>query len=191
MKLEKILPFAHTLLKMAIKNGDVVIDATVGNGNDTLFLAELVGKTGHVFGFDIQEQAIQHTNKRLEYLELQKNVTLFLKSHDQIKAALPTDASRKITAAIFNLGYLPGGDKQIVTKPQSTIEAIKQLLDIMEIEGIIVIVVYHGHQGGQHERDELVHFAESLDQQQAHVLQYRFMNQQNNPPFIIAIEKRA
>jgi SAM-dependent methyltransferase len=191
MKLARILPFAHTLLKMAISKGDIVIDATVGNGNDTLFLTELVGATGHVFGFDIQEQALQHTYKRLEEEQKEKNVTLYLKSHDQIKSVVPFDSYGKITAAIFNLGYLPGGDKQIVTKPQSTIVAIKQLLEIMAIEGIIVLVVYHGHPEGQLERDELVRFVENFDQQKAHVLEYRFMNQQNNPPFIIAIEKRV
>lgn len=188
MKLERILPFARTLLKMAVKSGDIVIDATVGNGHDTLFLADLVGESGHVIGFDIQKIAIENTRNRLtDY----NNVTLHLTGHDKMKSYIPLEYHGKVTGAIFNLGYLPGGDKHIVTTSQTTIAAIEALLDMMAIEGIIVLVIYHGHPEGKLERDEVLSFVNGLDQQKAHVLQYRFMNQQNNPPFIIAIEKRA
>lgn len=190
MKLEKILPFARSLLKIAINEGDIAVDATVGNGHDTLFLAELVGESGHVFGFDIQDQAIKNTAEKLLENHKEKNITLYLKSHDQLRSTIPSHFFGKITAAIFNLGYLPGGDKNIVTAAQSTIAAIEQLLEIMAIEGIIVLVVYHGHTEGKTERDELLSYVTKLDQQKAHVLEYRFINQQNNPPFIIAIEKR-
>ncbi|MFD3448718.1 class I SAM-dependent methyltransferase [Microbacteriaceae bacterium 4G12] len=190
MKLERILPFARTLLKQAIKPGDYAVDATMGNGHDTSFLAELVGENGAVFGFDIQEQAVINTKTKLTERNLEGRVTLFQQSHDKLLSCLPKDAHQKVTGAIFNLGYLPGGDKHIVTKPNSTIAAIEQLLEVMAPEGIIVLVIYHGHPEGQTERDEVMTFVTNLDQQQAHVLRYEFMNQKNNPPFIIAIEKR-
>lgn len=191
MKLERILPFARTLLQKAVNEGDIAVDATIGNGNDTALLAELVGETGHVYGFDIQQQALQNTQQKLKEKQLHDRVTLFHKSHSHLREVLSPTASQQVTAAIFNLGYLPGGDKNIVTKAASTIEAIDQLLDLMAPEGIIVLVIYHGHPEGALERDQLMQYVTGLDQQKVHVLQYKFMNQQNNPPFIIAIEKRA
>ncbi|MDC2865090.1 class I SAM-dependent methyltransferase [Bacillus sp. BP-3] len=190
MKLERILPFARTLLERAVKEGDYAVDATLGNGHDTCFLAELVGENGKVFGFDIQEEAITNSSARLQEKGLNERAVLIHDSHDTLTAVLPEDTKGKVTGAIFNLGYLPGGDKSIVTKPNSTLSALQQLLEFMAPEGIIVLVIYHGHPEGQTERDAVVRFAEQLEQKEAHVLKYEFMNQQNNPPFIVAIEKR-
>ncbi|MFS0780486.1 class I SAM-dependent methyltransferase [Bacillus sp. 1P06AnD] len=190
MKLDRILPYARLLLQKAISPGDVAIDATAGNGHDTLFLTTLVGEKGHVYAFDIQEQAIKATEKRLLENKANERATLFECSHDQLLACVPAGLQQKITAAIFNLGYLPGGDKEIVTKGSSTITAIEHLLTVMAVEGIIVLVVYHGHPEGAVERDELLSYVSSLPQDRAHVLHYGFMNQVNSPPFIIAIEKR-
>lgn len=189
MKLERILPFARTLLKRAVKEGDIAVDATMGNGHDTVLLAKLVGEKGHVYAFDIQSQALMKTKEQLQQQQLEHRVTLFHKSHSALNEMLPA-ATPPLTGAIFNLGYLPGGDKSIVTTAESTISAIEQLLERMEPEGIIVLVIYHGHPEGALERDALLEYVTGLDQQKAHVLQYQFMNQQNNPPFIIAIEKR-
>ncbi|MEH7379633.1 class I SAM-dependent methyltransferase [Bacillus sp. JJ1533] len=190
MKLDRILPFARNLLKHAVNEGDYAVDATIGNGHDTAFLASLVGKSGRVFGFDIQKEAVENTTSRLKDEELLDCVSLFHESHNQMLTTIPTEAHGKIAGAVFNLGYLPGGNKEIVTKPDSTIEAIEQLLSLMKPEGVIVLVVYHGHQEGALERDRLIEYCSTLDQNRAHVLMYRFMNQMNNPPFIIAIEKR-
>lgn len=190
MKLERILPFSRTLLQKAVNKGDIAVDATIGNGHDTVWLAELVGETGHVYGFDIQQQALESTKQKLREQQLDDRVTLFHKSHSHLHEVLPPLAPRQVTGAIFNLGYLPGGDKNVVTKAESTIKAIDQLLEVMAPEGIIVLVIYHGHPEGAVERDHLLQYVTELDQQKVHVLQYKFMNQQNNPPFIIAIEKR-
>ena len=191
MKLDRILPYARILLEKAISPGDYAVDATAGNGHDTLFLTKLVGTDGHVFAFDVQEEAIQQTKKRLVENDAEQQATLFLHSHDQMKNVLPDDCKGKITAAVFNLGYLPGGDKSIVTEADSTISAIEQLLELMAVEGIIVLVVYHGHPEGAVEKDALMSYVTSLPQDKAHVLHYGFMNQRNAPPFIVAIEKRS
>ncbi|WHY85056.1 class I SAM-dependent methyltransferase [Neobacillus novalis] len=190
MKLERILPFAKNLLEKAVQPGDVVVDATVGNGHDTVFLAGLVGDNGKVYGFDVQKEAIVATKERLAAHGLSERVTIFHEGHEQLSAKIPTSDQRKITGAIFNLGYLPGSDKSIVTQPDTTIAAIEQLLELMAPEGIIVLVIYHGHEQGTVERDILLQFCQQLDQKKAHVLQYQFINQQNNPPFIVALEKR-
>ncbi|PKG22251.1 class I SAM-dependent methyltransferase [Niallia nealsonii] len=190
MKLERILPFARSLLSNCVQNGDIAIDATMGNGHDTLFLAKLVGHSGKVFSFDIQQDALIATEKKLAENNLKNIVHTFLCGHERIKPVIPTSCHGKVTGAIFNLGYLPGGDKSIVTTSTTTIAAIEQLLEILAPEGIIVLVIYHGHPEGQQERDALLQYVKSIDQQTAHVLEYRFINQMNNPPFIIAIEKR-
>lgn len=189
MKMDKILPFAKSLLHKAVNPGDIVVDATVGNGYDTVFLAGLVGESGHVFGFDIQEEAIAASKDRLIKQNLSERVTLFQSGHEHLFKLIPHIGHGKVTGAIFNLGYLPGSDKTIVTKPETTIAAIHQLLEIMTSEGIIVLVIYHGHKGGAEERDSLLSYCRQLDQKTAHVLQYQFINQQNSPAFIIAIEK--
>lgn len=190
MKLDGVLPFARTLLEKAVMPGDIAVDATLGNGHDTIFLAKLAGENGFVYGFDIQEDAISSTKKRIEEQSLSARVTLFHKGHEHILTSIPLEHHGKIKGAIFNLGYLPGGDKTIVTVPDTTISAIEQLLEIMAPEGIIVLVVYHGHEEGKLERDALLQYVKDVDQKKAHVLQYQFINQKNDPPFIMAIEKR-
>lgn len=116
----KILDFSHQLLKDCIKEGETVVDATCGNGNDTLFLSKLVGKTGQVYAFDIQEQAITQTKQLLEENK-QVNVTLILDSHANMEKYLPETIKGKLGGAIFNLGYLPHSDKTIITKGNTTI----------------------------------------------------------------------
>ena len=188
MKLDRILPFARLLLEKAISPGDVAIDGTMGNGHDTLFLAKLVGEKGHVYSFDIQESALEQTKARLEENEMANNVTLIHAGHEHVKSRIPEKS--EIAGAIFNLGYLPGGNKEIITTAPTTISSVEQILEMMKPEGIIVLVIYHGHPGGDIERDEILQFARALPQDTAHVLEYRFLNQKNNPPFIVAIEKR-
>jgi 16S rRNA C1402 N4-methylase RsmH len=190
MKMERILPFARQLLENAVNPGDIAVDATLGNGHDTVFLAGLVGENGTVYGFDVQEEAILASKERLTQLGLMNRVTIFHEGHENLATLIPSSHHGKITGAIFNLGYLPGSDKTIVTRPETTISAIEQLLDVMAPEGIIVLVIYHGHEEGAVERDVLLQYCQQLNQKQAHVLQYQFINQQNHPPFIVAIEKR-
>jgi predicted methyltransferase len=189
MKLEKVLPFAKNLLKKAIKPGDIVVDATVGNGHDTVFLAELVGENGKVYGFDVQKGAILASKERLAQQGLSERVAIFHEGHEHLSRRIPSEHHGKVSAAIFNLGYLPGSDKTIVTRPETTIAATRKLLEIMAPEGIIILVIYHGHNGGATERDSLLAFCQKIDQKTAHVLQYQFINQQNHPAFIVAIEK--
>ncbi|PTE68990.1 16S rRNA (cytosine(1402)-N(4))-methyltransferase [Staphylococcus devriesei] len=186
MKLERILPFSKTLITSHIQEDSIVIDATCGNGNDTLFLAEHVPH-GHVYGFDIQESAIQNTAEKVKNFN---NVTLIQDGHENIVDHLDVTKSGMVDAAIFNLGYLPKGDKSIVTRPETTIKAIDSIFNVLNVEGIIVLVIYHGHEEGQVERDAVLDYLEQFDQNKAHILKYQFINQVNHAPFICAIEKR-
>lgn len=183
--LERVLPFAKTLLSNVISEGDIAVDGTAGNGHDTLFLAQLVGDAGRVYAFDIQLQAVEATINRLKEEGLEHRARVILDGHEQLSKYVEGE----IAGAIFNLGYLPGGNHKIVTKGETTISAIKQLLDKLKIGGIIVLVVYHGHEGGKEERDAVIQYVSQLPQKYVHVLRYEFINQKNNPPFIIALEK--
>jgi Putative rRNA methylase. len=190
MTLEPVLAFSHTLLAKAVKRGDIAIDATVGNGKDTEFLAELVGKSGTVYGFDIQERAISRTKRLLAEKGLDHRVVLFQKGHETILETLPENLGGQVAGAIFNLGYLPKGDHSIITKPETTIPAVRQILSLLKPGGLMVLVIYQGHHGGERERDCLLKFAKGLDQREFNVLKYQYINQKNAPPFLLAIEKR-
>lgn len=185
MKLLRVLQYAHTLLTQTIEKGEIAVDATAGNGHDTLFLTELVGENGHVYSFDVQQLAVDATIHRLAEHGVSNRASVILDSHANIAQYV----KKEVAGAIFNLGYLPGADHQVVTKGNSTIQAIEQLLKQLKIGGIIVLVVYHGHEGGKEERDEVLNYVRSLPQKYVHVLRYEFMNQKNDPPFILALEK--
>jgi len=190
MKLAGILPFARELLQKTIPERGVAVDATAGNGHDTAFLANLVGEHGTVYSFDIQAKAIEATKTRLQNNHLEEQVKLIQDGHENFITHLSNSHYENIDGAIFNLGYLPGSDKSIATSSSTTIEAIKQLLKHLKKEAIIVLVIYHGHEEGKREKNHLLPFVSSLSQEDFHVMEYRFINQQNDPPFIIAIEKR-
>lgn len=184
MTLMRVLPFTKFLLEQAVSPGDHVIDATAGNGHDTLFLAQAVGSSGKVFAFDIQEEAIAATRERVKDFN---NVELIHGSHAEIAQHVDTP----ITAAVFNLGYLPKGDHRVITKAHSTLSAISQCLELLKDHGLVAIVIYSGHEGGSEERDAVMEFAAQLPQSKFDVMKYQFINQQHSPPFLVAIEKKV
>lgn len=184
MKLQRVLQYAQQLLKDSVEEGDTVVDATAGNGHDTLFLAQLVGDEGQVYAFDVQKEAVDATLHRLLDHGLEHRVLVLNKGHEEVANFV----HKKVAAAIFNLGYLPGGNHDIITKPSTTIQAIEDLLKLLKVGGLIILVIYHGHPGGKEERDTVIDFVSQLPQKYVHVLKYEFLNQQNDPPFVSALE---
>ena len=185
MKLERVLQYAQTLLKSAVTDGDIAVDATAGNGHDTLFLAQLVGDDGFVYAFDVQKQAVDATLHRLLDNALEHRALVLKAGHENVAKYV----NKPVAGAIFNLGYLPGSDHEVITRPNTTIQALESLLKLLKVGGIIVLVIYHGHEGGKEERDEVIRFVSELPQKYIHVLRYEFLNQKNDPPFVIALEK--
>ncbi|WP_010582705.1 FAD-dependent oxidoreductase [Schlesneria paludicola] len=135
-----------------IQSGDVVIDATTGNGYDTHFLAEQVGQDGRVYAFDIQQVALDRTQARLMEAGLE-NVTLLNQSHANMTSLIPSAVHGHVAAIMFNLGYLPSGDKTLTTQPESTRQAIGQAATLLRRGGVMTIVAYMGHDGGNAEAD--------------------------------------
>jgi SAM-dependent methyltransferase len=187
-----VLSFTHQLLAQRVHLGDTVIDATLGNGVDALFLAKLVGARGQVFGFDIQQQAIDQTWVRLrnEFPDASSFVYLSLCDHALMETMIPDEHYGSIAAAAFNLGYLPGAEHQTVTTEKSTIPALEASLRLLRKGGIVTIVLYTGHAGGAEEAGAVEAWAGQLSQADYQVLRYQFVNQKNNPPYLMAVEKR-
>jgi predicted methyltransferase len=184
--LDKITLLAHTYLDKVVKEGDTVVDATTGNGHDTLYLAQKVGPRGTVYAFDIQETALAHTASLLNEGKLSTRVILINESHIFISKHV----KGPITAAVYNLGYLPGGDHGIVTEADTTVESIKQTLALLKPGGLITVILYPGHPEGGREKEKLIPFCESLVPAQYIALHMERLNRQTSPPELLIIGKK-
>ncbi|WP_134700450.1 class I SAM-dependent methyltransferase [Ammoniphilus sp. YIM 78166] len=181
----RITEYVHQLIQPRIQQGDLVIDATMGNGHDTVFLAKIVGDTGQVFAYDIQQQAIENTELRLLEEGLHHRVTLRLCSHDQME-----HEENSVSVVVFNLGYLPGSDQSLTTEPHTTLGALDLARKLIKVGGLIVITVYWGHEQGKEEKLKVEEYVEQLPYPEYMVLKYQYINPKNQPPFVLAIEKR-
>lgn len=168
----------------SLKNGSVVIDATAGNGFDTLKLCRAVGDRGKVYTFDIQNQALDETAKKLRAEGL-GNAKLICDSHSRLDLYI----QEQVDGVIFNLGYLPGGDHSIQTKADTTVEAIEKSLILLKNEGFISITVYYGKNSGTEEKETVMKYLKHLDHKKYTVLSCDFHNRPNNPPITVIITK--
>ena len=177
---------AADCLRRFLLPGDTVVDATMGNGHDTLMLCELVGECGHVYAFDVQEQAVNNTHARLEEAGVLARATLFNCGHEQMEQYVKVP----IQAVMFNLGWLPGGDKSITTHWNTTRYAVMTALDLLDIGGVCIICVYPGHPAGNEERMQLDNLLASLRPQDFNVLHHRFINAGPGAPECYILQKQ-
>ena len=189
MTLEPIIAYAHNIIKKHVSIGNTVIDMTAGNGQDTVFLAKLVGEMGCVFAFDIQENALHNTRQLIMKSGLDVgNVTLIHDCHSRFLEHLSVEKIAGVKALIFNLGYLPGGDKTICTHESTTVLALAQLLEYLNAGALLVLVCYPGHPEGERECAYVLDFVRSIAPQRAKVVRYENINSKNPAPFVLAIE---
>ena len=175
------------MLRNFLHEGDQAVDATCGNGHDTLLLASLVGSTGKVWAFDIQESAIQATNQKLCGAGLVDRVTLIHSGHEH----MAEHVTASISAVVFNLGYRPGGDRSIITRSETTLAAFGQALQLLLPTGVLAATIYPGHDGGASERHSIDTWATQLDPGTFHVWRMGQMNTPADAPYFILIQKGA
>lgn len=186
-----ILSLAHKWIAARVHPGDAVIDATAGGGADTLELAKLVGRRGCVYAFDIQQEALNRTARRLEPLRAEGNaprLELLLQDHAAMMEVVDEAHRGGIAAVMFNLGYLPGSDESVITEPGSTLSALQGALSLLRPGGILTCALYPGHPGGDAEAAIVEEWASQLPQREAQVVLYRQL-QRPHAPYLIAIER--
>ena len=185
--INKITQVNKIFLDKIVQKGDIVIDATMGNGYDTIYLGNLVGENGKVYAFDVQEEAIKSTKKKVERDNMTDRVELILDGHQNLDKYV----KEEVSCVVFNLGYLPRAKHVVITKPDTTLEAIKKSLKLLKPNGIISIAAYIGHEGGLEEKNYICEYLDNLNQNEFNVLHMQFTNQINNPPQLILIEKKG
>lgn len=175
---------AHVVVRERVVEGDTVVDATLGGGTDLVFLSGYVGAEGKVYGFDVQAQAVERSRMRLGECD---SVELHALGHERMAEFVEGE----VAAVMFNLGYLPAGDKSLITKTETTLVALKVAIGLLRRGGIVTAVCYPGHAGGDDEAAAVVDWAANLPQDEFAVMRYGFLNEANAPPILIAVERRV
>ena len=180
------LNIIHRIIEEKVQPGDICIDATAGRGNDTLFLAKLVGVTGHVTAFDIQQDAVDSTRALLEANGMSDRADVLLKSHSEMDEVCEEGTVSCIT---FNFGWLPKGDHNIFTNKSTSIPAIEKGMKLLKSGGIMTLIIYYGRETGVEERDALLEYLPTIDSGRYTVIEMPFVNRPNCPPIPIVILK--
>lgn len=170
-----VLKFGHSVWKNHLKKGDRAIDATCGNGHDTLFLA--AQDLSHLYVFDIQEEALQATQKRVGF---KKNISYHLGCHSLFEGARPP-----VDLIVYNLGYLPGGDKSLTTRVETTLQSVEMGLSLLSPEGLISLTLYPGHPEGKREEEALLSLAQEFSPKNFQVSHHRILNRSNAPSLLL------
>lgn len=180
------LDIIQKVIREHVQEGDLCIDATAGRGNDTVFLSELVGPTGKVLAFDIQEDAVNSTRALLEEKGFSDRAEVFLQSHSEMGSHAQAGTVSCIT---FNFGWLPKGDHNIFTRKETSIPAIEAGLELLADGGIMTLIIYYGRETGFEEKDALLSFFPTIDSSKYTVVEMPFVNRNNCPPIPVVIFK--
>lgn len=177
--------WAAELIGPALFPGARAVDATMGNGKDTLWLCGLVGETGRVYAFDVQAEAVARTRELLEREGVADQAALFCRGHEHMSEVV----DGPVDAVMFNLGWLPGAEHGVTTRVETTLQAADAALTLLKPEGLLTICVYPGHDEGTRELNALTAWAASLDPRRYDALMKHYMNQPNDPPVLIAVKR--
>ena len=176
---------AADYMTRAVREGDVVVDATMGNGKDTLFLCGLVGKSGHVYAFDVQAEAVARTRERIAEAGCAARTTLLLAGHE----TMAEHVAGPVQAVMFNLGWLPGAEHAVTTRTETTLTAVRAAAELIAPGGIVTVCVYPGHEEGTRELEALRQFTAGLDVRRFNVLHHSFVNASAQTPQLFLIQK--
>lgn len=182
------LDIIKKVIKENVHEGDICIDATAGRGNDTLLLCNLVGESGHITAFDIQQDAVNSTKKLLEENGVSSRADVLLKSHSEMNDLFEEESVSCIT---FNFGWLPKGDHNIHTEKETSLIAIENGLKLLKQGGIMTLIIYYGRNTGFEEKDAILEYLPTLDSNKYTVIEMPFVNRPNCPPIPIVIVKAS
>ncbi|OPL15021.1 MAG: hypothetical protein AVO34_00475 [Firmicutes bacterium ML8_F2] len=185
IRLQQITDLSHHFADPFIKAGDRVVDATAGNGKDTIFLVEKVGPSGLVYAFDIQQEALKGTEQVLREAGLTDRVRCICDGHENMIDYIEDP----VNAVIYNLGYLPGGNHEITTTRETTEKSLKTAFELLAPGGVVMIVLYPGHPAGQEEKEMLLPLCRSLDPDHYSSVHLYLLNKTGIPPELIAIQR--
>ena len=168
-----------------LKEGDIAVDFTMGNGHDTEFLSKTVGEYGHVFAFDVQEAALASTSENLRAANCPNNYTLILDSHHNVKKYVDVP----IKAGMFNLGYLPrSGRKMVTTMRETTLPAVTAALELLAPDGVLIVAIYPGHEEGALEGEMLREYFSGLSKYRICPSEFKILKSPTSPYFFL-VEK--
>ncbi|WP_339733082.1 class I SAM-dependent methyltransferase [uncultured Gimesia sp.] len=181
---------AHELIAAVLQPGETAIDATAGNGHDTLFLCQTVGQTGKVFALDIQQAALDQAAELLQQAGI-SNGELICCDHSSLGNIIPETYLERIGTIMFNLGYLPGGDHCQITKTDSTLAAIEAALLLLRPGGILTVLAYPGHPGGDSESQAVAERFSQLETSgyESEVIHAR--SESTSAPRLFVVKKRG
>jgi predicted methyltransferase len=174
------------LIEPALCPGAVAVDATMGNGQDTLWLCGLVGERGRVYAFDVQREAVDRTRERLNAAGVLQRAALFCTGHERMAEMV----AEPVDVVMFNLGWLPGAGHNVTTRTETTLKAVETALSLLKPDGLMTICVYPGHDEGKRELEALLKWAGSLDPKRYDALIKCYLNQPNDPPRMIAVKRK-
>lgn len=173
-----ISDLSHHIIESFITNKRIAIDATLGNGHDTDFLSNIFQ---YVYSFDIQKQACD------KYVEKNiTNVEVINDSHHLFHKYI----HENVDCIIYNLGFLPGGDKNITTMHETSLESIKKGLSILNSSGFMIICIYRGHYEGKIEESCILEYLKTLPKNKFGVMIQSYLNRENISPIMVIIEKK-
>ena len=178
--------WAAELIENALYEGACAVDATLGNGHDALWLCSLVGKTGRVFGFDVQTEAVERSRARLMEAGVLDRAQLILDGHQNMCSYVEPGSADVV---MFNLGWLPGAAHGVTTQTSTTLQAVNAALEVLKEDGLLTICVYPGHEEGAREREALLGWAQSLNERDFDTMLRCYLNQSGDPPLLIAVKK--
>lgn len=182
----QITSWCHTVIQSLAPEGGLYIDATMGKGNDTLFLCRLAGERGRVLAFDIQEEALRATKELLCGYQMENRARLILDGHEHMDQYADRESADVIC---FNFGYLPGGDHSIATRPETSVDAVRSGLDILKSGGMMSLCIYSGGDTGFEEKRALLSFLRTLPPREYTVIVNEYYNRENHPPMPVFIFK--
>ena len=177
--------WAQEMISAALYDGAIAVDATMGNGHDTLWLCRQVGQNGHVYAFDVQKQAVDNTSFALAQTGMRQRADLFCIGHEHMAQHVPVAAD----VIMFNLGWLPGAEHQVTTLRETTLQAADAALTLLKKDGLLTICIYPGHEEGQRELEALLGWAAQLDPKKYDALLKTYLNQPNHPPRLLAVRR--